>query len=209
MNFRNFATAMMFLAAAAVHGADAWKPAAGNPVLSRGSFLNIHSPAVLAEDGQYTLFFSGYWGALEIFRARSADGTAFTPEKSPAVPRDPEGQPGSWNVIGSPSVLKENGIYHIWFAGAPDWNTPAAIGYASSPDGVTFSKYPGNAVLAATRSRRPPCFLRTGGSRCGISPPKKAAGNRASVTRNPTTAPSGRAAPRRSWRAARLSAAIS
>ena len=69
MNFRNFATAMMFLAAAAVHGADAWKPAAGNPVLSRGSFLNIHSPAVLAEDGQYTLFFSGYWGALEIFRA--------------------------------------------------------------------------------------------------------------------------------------------
>ena len=150
MNFRNFATAMMFLAAAAVHGADAWKPAAGNPVLSRGSFLNIHSPAVLAEDGQYTLFFSGYWGALEIFRARSADGTAFTPEKSPAVPRDPEGQPGSWNVIGSPSVLKENGIYHIWFAGAPDWNTPAAIGYASSPDGVTFSKYPGNAVLAAT-----------------------------------------------------------
>lgn len=99
MNFRNFATAMMFLAAAAVHGADAWKPAAGNPVLSRGSFLNIHSPAILAEDGQYTLFFSGYWGALEIFRARSADGTAFTPEKSPAVPRDPEGQPGSWNVI--------------------------------------------------------------------------------------------------------------
>ena len=150
MNFRNFATAMMFLAAAAVHGADAWKPAAGNPVLSRGSFLNIHSPAILAEDGQYTLFFSGYWGALEIFRARSADGTAFTPEKSPAVPRDPEGQPGSWNVIGSPSVLKENGIYHIWFAGASDWNTPAAIGYASSPDGVTFSKYPGNAVLAAT-----------------------------------------------------------
>lgn len=53
-------------------------------------------------------------------------------------------------MIGSPSVLKENGIYHIWFAGAPDWNTPAAIGYASSPDGVTFSKYPGNAVLAAT-----------------------------------------------------------
>ena len=35
------------------------------------------------------------------------------------------------------------------FAGAPDWNTPTSIGYASSPDGITFSKYPGNAVLRA------------------------------------------------------------
>lgn len=80
---------MMFLAAAAVHGADAWKPAAGNPVLSRGTFLNIHSPAVLAEDGQYTLFLLRLLGALEIFRGPGAPTEPLSRRRNPGRPARP------------------------------------------------------------------------------------------------------------------------
>ncbi len=48
--------------------------------------------------------------------------------------------------VGMPSVIFENNIYHMWYTG----NSPepiGSIGYASSVDGITWTKYSRNPIL--------------------------------------------------------------
>jgi len=52
------------------------------------------------------------------------------------------------SVTGTPSVLFINGTYHMWFVGN-DPDPIGSIGYASSPDGINWTKYAGNPVLTA------------------------------------------------------------
>ena len=58
------------------------------------------------------------------------------------------GPPGSWDSkdITSPKVLFHDGTYHMWYTGI---NTKGqmAIGYATSPDGINWTKFAGNPVL--------------------------------------------------------------
>src|SRR5210317_652590 len=58
------------------------------------------------------------------------------------------GEPGSWDdfVAYLPTVLKIDGIYHLWYEGARE-TTNAKIGYATSSDGINWEKYTGNPVL--------------------------------------------------------------
>ena len=51
-------------------------------------------------------------------------------------------------VTGTPSVLFINGKYHMWYAGN-DPEPVGSIGYASSLDGINWTKYEGNPVLVA------------------------------------------------------------
>jgi len=60
------------------------------------------------------------------------------------------GSPGSWDagwVAISKTVLHDS-LYYIFYEGSPDVMTnPIAIGYATSPDGMNFTKYELNPVL--------------------------------------------------------------
>ncbi|MBN2365365.1 MAG: T9SS type A sorting domain-containing protein [Calditrichaeota bacterium] len=60
------------------------------------------------------------------------------------------GSSGSWdqNGVGQPFIIYEGGIYHMWYSGSFTPNDlTAQIGYANSPDGVTWSKHAGNPVF--------------------------------------------------------------
>lgn len=43
-------------------------------------------------------------------------------------------------------ILREDGVYHMWFTGYD--NGPLALGYATSPDGLNWTRYPQNPVYS-------------------------------------------------------------
>lgn len=71
-------------------------------------------------------------------------------EPSRANPILRRGQPGEFDAVkvGPRVVLKEGaGLYKMWYEGVPGANR-ASVGYATSKDGLTWKKWPGNPVLA-------------------------------------------------------------
>jgi len=71
-------------------------------------------------------------------------------EKSEFNPIVDLGVPGSWDDAGVfwPTVIFENGIYKMWYTGT-NGTLPWKIGYATSTDGLTWTKYSGNPVMDA------------------------------------------------------------
>lgn len=78
----------------------------------------------------------------------------FEHDSSPVIPA---AIPGSWdeNTRERLWVLYEDGNYYAWYAGwkgTYDYSTPNLVhlGYATSPDGITWTKYAGNPVYNLT-----------------------------------------------------------
>jgi predicted GH43/DUF377 family glycosyl hydrolase len=57
------------------------------------------------------------------------------------------GPPGSWDdtYVYAPTILYDGSTYHMWYGGNDGTNR--RIGYASSPDGIVWTKYGGNPVI--------------------------------------------------------------
>jgi predicted GH43/DUF377 family glycosyl hydrolase len=70
-----------------------------------------------------------------------------TVRKYPANPILTAGAAGAWDehMIFSGSVVYAHSRYHMWYCGGRD--SIVSIGYASSHDGTTWTKYEGNPVL--------------------------------------------------------------
>jgi hypothetical protein len=48
-------------------------------------------------------------------------------------------------------ILRENGMYHMWYTGYREGaNQTRSLGYASSTDGLTWTRYAGNPIYTAT-----------------------------------------------------------
>ncbi|NOX86272.1 MAG: T9SS type A sorting domain-containing protein [Chlorobi bacterium] len=65
------------------------------------------------------------------------------------------GSPGSWDAgwVAFGRTVLYNGVYYSFYAGSPDLMTsPEAIGYATSSDGILFTKYENNPVLKGDSS---------------------------------------------------------
>jgi hypothetical protein len=65
---------------------------------------------------------------------------------SPVLPR----VEGEWDggFINVPSVLHDGSTYHMWYSGCSGLDPlVCAIGYATSPDGIAWTKHPDNPVL--------------------------------------------------------------
>ncbi len=77
--------------------------------------------------------------------AESDDGVTWTKYGAPVL--EP-GAEGAWDAVrlGYPSVLYLNGTYHMWYHGNENSNK-ILIGHATSPDGIAWTKDPGNPVL--------------------------------------------------------------
>lgn len=96
---------------------------------------SVGAPMVLAADGLYRMWFEGgdYAG---IGLAVSSDGVSWTRGSAgPVLIPDQSWEAGT---IGSPSVVFHDGLYRMWYDG--NVRGARAIGYADSPDGVTWTK---------------------------------------------------------------------
>lgn len=142
-----------------------------NPILERSPVITdwdgfwIESPAVLHDSltGMYHMWYTGVgygpghpgdtW--IRIGYAYSYDGLQWHKDtvNNPVLST---GQPGSWDDgwVAVPAVRWNNGQYEMWYCGASiaDWLPDSSldtgrIGYATSPDGMMWTKYAGNPVM--------------------------------------------------------------
>ena len=110
----------------------------------------VHDPADAA--APYRMWYAGQgkvYGAIGL--ATSPDGITWTKRDDAATPAlaDPvltHGQAGSADSFsaGDPSVLKDGATWKLWYTG--DDSSKKRIAYATSPDGVTWTK--GGKVIA-------------------------------------------------------------
>ncbi|RKY70739.1 MAG: hypothetical protein DRQ14_08500, partial [Candidatus Latescibacterota bacterium] len=127
-----------------------WEDYPDNPVLRVGTgeawdCAVVSRPSVLYDGKRYHMWYAGYDGEhLRIGYATSLDGISWTKEAGPVLD---VGAEGSWDGEGvsSPSVLYDGKRYRMWYAGYDGEHFQ--IGYATSEDGVNWTKYAGNPVL--------------------------------------------------------------
>jgi len=105
----------------------------------------VAEPEVVLVDGIYHMWFQGQSGnSTEIGHATSIDGQHWTKDPNPVLSKDTT----SWdsNRVGQPSVIYDGGEFKMWYAG---WASDGIrkIGYATSTDGVIWTKSSSNPVL--------------------------------------------------------------
>jgi predicted GH43/DUF377 family glycosyl hydrolase len=136
----------------AASGPVGWTKHAG-PVVDVGASgawddASVFDPAVLYVGATYRMWYSGgqATGPTRIGYATSADGVAWA--RQAGAPMLDVGAEGSWDANGvrSPAVIYDGGTYKMWYTGR-DAAGKNRIGYATSPDGITWSKHAGNPVL--------------------------------------------------------------
>lgn len=125
----------------------------------KGDDLHVGYPTVINSNGTYFMWYSGHDGSnWYIFLAISTDGlTWYKQNNSIESPSDstgtdgriPLGTSGSGDEGGvlRPTVIKDGNTYKMWYSGIDGTNW--RIFYATSPDGLTWTKYD-NSVPAAS-----------------------------------------------------------
>jgi predicted GH43/DUF377 family glycosyl hydrolase len=106
----------------------------------------IFAPKVHYDGNTYHMWYSGFNGTnVRIGYATSPNGTTWT--KYSGNPVFNLGTSGSWDDshISSPSIIYDGGIYHMWYEGGK--GSTVQIGYATSTDGITWTRHPQNPVL--------------------------------------------------------------
>ena len=108
----------------------------------------VVKPAVISDGTEYKMWFDGrnLLGEAQVGLAASSDGISWT-----KYPTNPvlTGTAGAWDEYDehAPFVLKEGGIYKMWYEGRGD--DVRQLGYATSTNGIDWNKYTGNPVLRA------------------------------------------------------------
>ena len=130
-----------------------WTKDTNNPVLDKGTIgewddTGISAPTVIYNGSEYHMYYNAFSetaSGVFIGHANSPDGIAWT--KDPKNPVLSPGAMGSWDYdqLYYPAVVFDGNTYHMWFNGGEflAWD----IGYATSQDGSTWTKYDGNPVL--------------------------------------------------------------
>ncbi|MEE9505737.1 MAG: hypothetical protein V3V98_01155 [Thermoplasmata archaeon] len=139
-----------------VEAQTTWTKYTGNPILLHGADFDwdwfIFHPNVIQEPTGYKMWFTAQTYTMG-FELRMRIGLATAPDKvtwtkHPSNPVMGEGSPGSWEEYGAfaPWILPDVTGYKMWYSGMRVGMSPQ-IGYATSPDGVTWTKFLGNPVI--------------------------------------------------------------
>ncbi len=128
----------------------AWTKSAANPVLvptAAWELGGIGMACVVHDGATYRMWYLGRSGGVDrIGTATSPDGVTWT--KHEGNPVLLPGAAGAWDAegVGGPSVLFDGATYRMWYTGVDAGGT-ARIGLATSPDGIAWTKSPGNPGL--------------------------------------------------------------
>jgi beta-1,2-mannobiose phosphorylase / 1,2-beta-oligomannan phosphorylase len=139
---------------AAANGMN-WVKYAGNPVFvpsTTGAWddADVFSVEVLHDGARFRMYYTGK-GRLEkeqIGYAISNDGVFWTRQgTAPVLPAG--GATFDWDsdAVSAPSVVFVGNLWHMWYTGFSAFNTRYEIGYATSPNGVTWTKHPDNPIF--------------------------------------------------------------
>jgi predicted GH43/DUF377 family glycosyl hydrolase len=127
-----------------------WSEFSGNPVLSpqqNPSNPNaVGQSRIIYDNGIYKMWYTAVYNnaVASVWYAESPDGKNWTTIGSQPVLT--KGAPGSWDsyTVGATHVFKEGDTYKMYyngFSGHP-FQTSWKIGYATSPDGINWTKHP-------------------------------------------------------------------
>ena len=128
-----------------------WNKYQNNPVLGPGNSgewdaNNLDYACVLKINGEYKMWYKAEDdNSSRIGYATSSDGIAW--QKYNGNPVLNLGSQGEWdqNEVLHPSVVYDGNVYHMWYNGCKE--NIQQTGYATSPDGITWTKFTGNPVL--------------------------------------------------------------
>ncbi|HEY6195897.1 MAG TPA: T9SS type A sorting domain-containing protein [Candidatus Eisenbacteria bacterium] len=130
-----------------------WTKHVGNPVLSASATgwdsVRVSAAEALRFDGStYFLYYAGWNGiSMQTGLATSTDAIHWT--KDPTNPVLPAGGPGSWDEadVEARGLMFRGGIHYLFYTAQAPGAPRAAVGLATSPDGVNWTKYGANPVL--------------------------------------------------------------
>jgi predicted GH43/DUF377 family glycosyl hydrolase len=122
--------------------AGGWEKYSGNPVLG-GNYGTCFDVSVLKEGVGYRMWFS-WRPKASVALVESMDGFHWS---KPIVVLGPNKASGWEDDINRPVVIRQNGIYRMWYTGQA--NNRSAIGYAMSVDGITWIRMSSRPVLSA------------------------------------------------------------
>ena len=114
------------------------------------------APFVLVDGGRLRMWYvsSAHWEygscglryRVSIRHAVSSDGVEWRPEAGLCL--EPEGDE---YAVGRPCVVREGGIFRMWYS-VRSVSRPYAIGYAESPDGLSWRRMDGQAGITRSHS---------------------------------------------------------
>lgn len=115
-----------------------------------------NDPTVIKENGIYKMWLSGGDPTqnpivVKIFLATSADGISWNLNTTPVF--SPSSQAADWDSerVETPSILKVGSTYHLYYSACKNSTCAAnvfSIGHATSSDGVSWTRDPGNPVIS-------------------------------------------------------------
>jgi len=123
------------------------------PRVQTGWEEEINRPSVLKKDGRYMMWYTGQErpGAADGFSrigfASGVDGLRWDRLERPVLEF---GRPWEKRAVMCPHVLwdERERLFKMWYSGGEQYE-PDAIGYATSPDGLSWAKHPANPVFRA------------------------------------------------------------
>jgi len=130
-------------------GRDTFWKHRSNPLVMEGSGgawddEGLSDPCVVFAKGRFYLYYTGYDGTdYAIGLARSSDGVGFGKYGSAAVLTKGSGYDGT--AVREPTVIFEDGIFKMWYTAVN--GAAQTIAYATSKDGLSWTKYGSNPVL--------------------------------------------------------------
>ncbi len=107
---------------------------------------DLNRPDLVRRDDGYHLWYTGQArGHSQIGYATSADGVTWSRRREPVLSPD---QPWERVAVMCPSVLwdAQAGLWRMWYSGGEQYE-PDALGYATSPDGIRWTKHPTNPIF--------------------------------------------------------------
>jgi len=134
-----------------------WTKYAGNPILTSesSSMPYVSYPWVLMVRGQFKMWYAcGVYAPYltAICLANSSDGIQWSQDATPVFRGTEATTDWDGGTVYSPNVIYDGKTYSMWYSSGNSVGTKYQIGYATSPDGITWTRASGLPILGPTSS---------------------------------------------------------